>query len=138
VETGEDFVFWVKFSLVTIIVFVLISIVKFLLRKIFKIEKVKKDFFSYNHINELHRKVDKWIRTITLITLTILGVLAIYNEHLTHFYLIGVVFLLAMDYAVRAFFEFKYSEYPKQAILTLSEMVLMLTSILIVFQFWIT
>ncbi|EPD53795.1 hypothetical protein HMPREF1210_00618 [Paenisporosarcina sp. HGH0030] len=33
--------FWVKFGLIAIIVFVLISIVKLLLRKLLKIEKVK-------------------------------------------------------------------------------------------------
>jgi hypothetical protein len=129
--------FWAKFGLIAIIVFVLISTVKFFLRKIFKVEKVKRKFLSYNHINDSHRKVDKWVRTFTGITLVILAILVINYEDLTYLYLIGVITLLTVDYAIRAFFEMKYSEYPKQAILTLAEMFLMLIAILIVFQYWI-
>jgi Domain of unknown function (DUF4181) len=129
--------FWVKFGLIAIIVFVLISTVKFFLRKIFKVEKVKRKFLSYNHINESHRKVDKWVRTFTGITLMLLAILVINYEDLTYLYLIGVITLLTVDYTIRAFFEMKYSEYPKQAILTLAEMSLMLIAILIVFHYWI-
>jgi Domain of unknown function (DUF4181) len=130
-------VFWVKFSLIAIIVFVIISIVTFLLRKIFKVEKVKRTFFSYNHINDSHRKVDKWMRTFTGITLMILAILVINYKDLSYLYLIGVITLWTVDYAIRAFFEMAYSEHPKQAILTLAEMFLMLFAILIVFQYWI-
>ncbi|NQD67951.1 DUF4181 domain-containing protein [Bacillus haikouensis] len=129
--------FWVKFGLIAIIVFVLISTVKFLLRKIFKVEKVKRTFFSYNHINDSHRKVDKWVRTFTVITLIILAILVINYKELSYLYLIGVITLLTVDYTIRAFFEMKYSKHPKQAILTLAEMFLMLIAILIVFQYWI-
>jgi hypothetical protein len=129
--------FWVKFGLIAIIVFVLISTVKFLLRKIFKVEKVKRTFFSYNHINDSHRKVDKWVRTFTVISLIIFAILVINYKDLSYLYLIGVITLLTVDYAIRAFFEMKYSKHPKQAILTLAEMFLMLIAILIVFQYWI-
>jgi hypothetical protein len=129
-------VFWLQFFLVISIVFVLTSLVKFLLRKIFKIEKVKRKLFSYNHINEFHRKVDKWIRNITTIVLIILALLMITYEGFTYVYAFGVVFLLAADYAVRAFFEWKYSEFPKQAILTLAEMFMWLTAFIIAIQFW--
>jgi hypothetical protein len=128
-------VFWIKFSLMAIIVFVLISIVKFLLRKIFRIEKVKRKFFSYNHINEFHRKVDKWVRILTATTLMALAILMLNYEDLTYLYIIGFITSLALDYAVRAFFEWKSSEYPKQAILTLAEMFLMLTAVLMYFNF---
>jgi hypothetical protein len=130
-------VFWIKFSLMAIIVFVLISIVKFLLRKIFRIEKVKRRFFSNNHINESHRKVDKWVRILTAITLMVLGIMMINNEDLTYLYILGFTTLSALDYAVKAFFEWKSGEYPKLAILTLAEMFLVLTAVLIAFQFWI-
>lgn len=129
--------FWLKFSLIAVIVFVFISIIKFLLRKIFKVEKVRRKFFSYYHINDSHRKIDIWVRTLTAITLLILTILMINYEGLTHFYIIGCTSLLTLDYAVRAFFELKYSEYPKQAIFTLAEMFLTLTAIVIVFQFWV-
>ncbi|WP_299739067.1 DUF4181 domain-containing protein [uncultured Rossellomorea sp.] len=130
--------FWVKFILIAIVVFVLISTVKYLLRKLFKVKKVKRNLFSYNHINETHRKVDKWVRVFTSITLMTLAILMINNKDFTNFYLLGVIGLLGLDYAVRTFFELKYSEYPKQAIITVAEMIMMLTAIFTVFQFWIT
>ena len=57
--------FWLKFVLIALVVFALISLVKVILRKTLKIEKVKKEFFSNNYINELHRKVDKWVGRLT-------------------------------------------------------------------------
>jgi hypothetical protein len=124
-------VFWIKFSLIVIIVFILISIVKLVLRKLFKIEKVKREWFSYNHINELHGKIDKWIRITTTISLISFSwVLLFYNEDLMYLFLIGIVFFTVVDYGVRAFFEWKHSEYPKQAILTMAEMLILVTAIM--------
>jgi hypothetical protein len=131
-------VFWVKFSLIALMVFVLISIVKYFLRKIFKVEKVKRKFFSYNHINDSHRKVDKWVRSLTAIILMILAIVMINYKELTYLYLMGFVILLTLDYAVRAFFEWKYSDYPKQAILTLAEMFMMVTAFILAIQYWLT
>jgi hypothetical protein len=37
-----------------------------------------------------------------------------------------------VDYGIRAFFEWKHSEYPKQAMLTVAEMLIMVTAILTV------
>jgi uncharacterized membrane protein YqhA len=126
-------VFWIKFSIIVVVVFMLISIVKLALRKLFKIEKVKREWFSYNHINELHGKIDKWIRIITPITLISFSwFLLFYNEDLIYLFLIGVVFFTVVDYGVRAFFEWKHSEYPKQAILTMAEMLILVTAILTV------
>lgn len=127
--------FWIKVGFIAIIVYVLITLVNLILRKLFKIEKVKKAFFSNNYINDLHRKVDKWSRySIAIITLLI-WVYIIYNENLTNLIFIALTVPLVMDYAVKAFFELKYSKYPKQAILTITEMFLMLTAIIIVLQF---
>lgn len=129
--------FWIKFILFAIIIFVMISTVKYLLRKLFKLKKVKRNFFSYNHINETHRKVEKWVRVFTAITLMTLSFLIINHKDYMNFYLLGVVALFGLDYSVRAFFELRYSEYPKQAILTVAEMVMMLTAVITVFGFWI-
>ncbi|MGB3261455.1 MAG: DUF4181 domain-containing protein [Paenisporosarcina sp.] len=41
---------------------------------------------------------------------------------------------MVLDYIVKAFFEWKYTQYPKQSILTLTEMFLILIAILIVFE----
>jgi hypothetical protein len=128
--------FWVKFGLIAIIVFVLISIVKLLLRKLLKIEKVKKELFSYNHINELHRKIEKGLRIFSTIALILLSyVLLFYFEDLIDLVLIAVIVFMVLDYMVRAFFEWKYTQYPKQSILTLTEMFLILIAIIIVIEF---
>ncbi|WP_342543640.1 DUF4181 domain-containing protein [Paenisporosarcina sp. FSL H8-0542] len=128
--------FWVKFGLIAIIVFVLISIVKLLLRKLLKIEKVKKELFSYNHINDLHRKIEKGLRIFSAIALILLScVLLYYFEDLIYLVLIAVIVFMVLDYLVRAFFEWKYTQYPKQSILTLTEMFLILIAIIIVIEF---
>jgi hypothetical protein len=128
--------FWVKFGLIAIIVFVLISIVKLLLRKLLKIEKVKKELFSYNHINELHRKIEKGLRIFSTIALILLSyVLLFYFEDLIYLVLIAVIVFMVLDYMVRAFFEWRYTQYPKQSILTLTEMFLVLIALIIVIEF---
>jgi Domain of unknown function (DUF4181) len=124
-------VFWIKFSIIVIVVYMLISIVKLVLRKLFKIEKVKREWFSYNHINDLHGKIDKWIRITTTVNMIVFSwVLIFYSKDLLYLFLIGVVFFTVVDYGVRAFFEWKHSEYPKQAILTMAEMLILVTAIL--------
>jgi hypothetical protein len=127
--------FWLKFIFIVIMVLALISIVKFNLRKMFKIEKVKKEFFSYHHINELHRKVDRWVRHSSAIILFVfVWILLFYYEDFTYLFTYGIIFFAVLDYGVKAFFEYTYSEVPKQAILTLAEMCLVLTAIVAVVQ----
>ena len=128
--------FWIKFGLIVIIVFVFISIVKFLLRHLLKIEKVKKELFSFNHVNELHRKIDKGLRTFSTITLLILTcVLVVFYPDFMYLFLIAIMTFMVLDYLVRAFFEWKYTQHPKQAILTLTEMCLIVLAIILVIEF---
>ena len=126
---------WIKFLFFVFIVFVLNSIVKLLLRKILKIEKEKKTVFSYNHINELHGKVDWTIRITSMIALIVFNSLIIIEDYSINLLLIASFFYIVLDYAVRAFFECKYSQNPKQYILTTSEGVLFLVAIIIVIKF---
>lgn len=58
-----------------------------------------------------------------------------YYEDLIYLTLIAVIVFMVLDYMVRAFFEWKYTQYPKQSILTLSEMFFILIAIIIVFEF---
>ncbi|MCA1054092.1 DUF4181 domain-containing protein [Rossellomorea aquimaris] len=125
--------FWVKFGLIVITVLLLISITKFIVRKMFKIEKVKKEFFSYNHVNDAHAKIDKVIRIVT--SIGVFGfswVVIFYNEALIDWFLLAVVLFLLVDFGVRAYFEWKHSDQPKQAILTLSEVLIMAAAIFVV------
>lgn len=128
--------FWMKIGLIVVFVFALISIVNHLLRTLLNIKKVKKDFFSFNHVNELHRKIDKVLRIISAITLIPLTyVLLFYYEDLIYLIFIAIIVFMVLDYMVRAFFEWKYTQYPKQSILTVTEMLLILTTIIIVIKF---
>ena len=127
--------FWIKYLLIVILVFVCIFIAKLLLRKLFKIEKVKKEFFSNNYINELHRKVDKGLRLSSAVTMILLLSLMWFEfEEFNYLFLIAVILFTMLDYLVRAFFEWRYTQYPKQSILTLTEMSLILIAIIIAFQ----
>ena len=128
--------FWIKYGLIVVLVFVCTLIAKLILSKLFKIEKVKKEFFSYNHINELHRKVDKRLKLFSTVTMILLiSVMWFYFKEFNYLILIAVIVFAVLDYLVRAFFEWRYTQYPKQSILTLTEMFLVLIAIIIVFQF---
>ncbi|MCA0149647.1 DUF4181 domain-containing protein [Rossellomorea vietnamensis] len=127
--------FWLKFVLIALVVFSLISFVKFILRKTLKIEKVQKEFFSNNYINELHRKVDKWVGRLTGLILPILIMVLINNEAFHYLLIVGMILSSMLDYGVKAFFEYRYSEVPKQAILTVTEWILVMTAVVVVLQF---
>lgn len=122
--------FWLTLILIAVIVLIVNLIAKFILRKIFHIQKVKRKIFSYNYINEQHRKIDKWIRLITAITLIALSWLLIEDKEYLLLYIIGMLILFVLDHLVRAFYEWKHSECPKQAILTVTEMVIMVSAVM--------
>lgn len=127
--------FWLKVGISIFILFSLISGVNFFLRKVFRIEKEKKSVFSYNHINDLHRKVDWSVRIGSMIVSLVILYLVIFKEFSVTLYLILLVLLILADFLVRAIFEWKYSQNPKQAILTISEMTLIIIALIVVFQF---
>lgn len=127
--------FWLKFGLIVFSIFLLVSLVRISLRKIFKIEKVKRESFSYNHVNKLHRKIDWTLRIILIITYIILMYLLIYQEYsLTNIFLITLLLFTVAEYVVRAIFELKYTQNPKQSILTISEMIIWIIVIILIIQ----
>ncbi|MCK1999572.1 DUF4181 domain-containing protein [Psychrobacillus psychrodurans] len=126
---------WIKLLFFLLIVFVLNTIVKLLLRKLLAIEKEKKSFFSYNHINELHRKIDWAIRITSMITFIVINYLIIIKDHSIKLIITASFFYILLDYAVRTFFEYRYSQNPKQYILTISEGGINLIAMIIMFDF---
>ena len=126
---------WLKIGLSLVILFVLMAVVKSALRKVFKIEKEKTEWFSYNHVNKTHKKVDWLVRMLSSIVLIFISYLVIFKEYSIILYIIPVVLLLVIDYAVRAFFEWNYSDHPKQAILTIGEMVVFTTALALTVQY---
>lgn len=126
---------WLNFVLLVLIVFIFISVVKLILKRTFKIEVEKKKFFSYNHINKLHGKIDWTIRIFSSFTLIILLYLILYQGYSIYFFLIAMAIFTGTEYIVQAIFEWKYSQNPKQSILTISEMVILIIAIIIIIQF---
>ena len=135
IAQGGIEMFWLKLGLFLVILFALISLLKFFLRKLFNIKKEKKEFFSYNHINNLHKKIDWLVRWATTLALITILYLVMYREYPVTLFLIALILLTAIDYSVRAFFEWKYSDNPKQAILTIGEMVVFVAVLALTIQF---
>ncbi|MDQ0429446.1 FlaA1/EpsC-like NDP-sugar epimerase [Planomicrobium stackebrandtii] len=127
--------FWLKVGLGIIILYVLIRLVKFFLRKLFNIEEEKREWFSYNHINKTHKKVDWFIRTLALVAQMTFLYWVIFEEYPILFFLVPMFLVVIADFSVRAFFEWKYSDNPKQAILTIGEMVVFVAMLAVTFQF---
>lgn len=126
---------WLNFALIVLIAFALITVAKLFLRKVFNIEKVKREFFSYNHINDLHKKIDSTIRITSTIVLIIVLYWVISRDYSVNIFLITLIITSGIDYMVRAFFEWRYTRIPKQAILTISEMFILVLVLILIIQF---
>ena len=127
--------FWLTIGLILVVLFALISLLKYFLRKLFKIKKEKRELFSYNHINKLHQKVDWFVRAVSMLAMIVILYLMMYKEYPVTFFLIALISLTIIDYSVRAFFEWRYSDNPKQAVLTIGEMVVLATALALAIQF---
>ncbi|WP_404460560.1 DUF4181 domain-containing protein [Sutcliffiella horikoshii] len=125
--------FWLNIFFIVIIVYSIMYLVKWFLRKLFNIEKTKKKFFSYNHINKWHARIDWALRIVTVVVNFIL-IFLISNERISILSIsLVLVLIILSDYFIRAFFEWKYTDNPKEAILTISDMVILLVSVALVF-----
>lgn len=67
---GTESTFWLKLVLMLAIILVLLVSFNTVMRKWLKVEKKK--FFSYNHVNEQHKKID-WTIRITFVVFIFLG-----------------------------------------------------------------
>lgn len=131
---GGCYMVWLKFLLLALTWLVLITAVKTILRKTFKIEKKNKPLFSYNHINNMHRNIDWIIRITSTIALIFVLYLIVYQNYSNYAFLITVLLFAVLEYLMTAFFEWKYSQHPKQSILTISDMVITIIIILTLIQ----
>ncbi|MDN7240959.1 DUF4181 domain-containing protein [Planococcus sp. N028] len=127
--------YWIKFVLFIIVVFLVISLVQASIRKIFNIEKEKKSLFSYSYVNKTHQNIDLAIRILSMIVYAVILHFLIFKEFSFNLFLIAMTLLTIIDHLVKALFEWKYSENPKQAILTISEMSILVIVLLITIQF---
>jgi signal transduction histidine kinase len=127
--------FWLKFFLFLLIYGLLIFFFNMVMRKWLKVKKKK--LFSYNHLNEKHKKVD-WIIRTTFAILIIVG--GFYNaiqnplERIwfleTH--IVMFAFILASE-TVRAVMEKRYAENRNDYKYTLSQLGFISLSLLLIF-----
>lgn len=130
---GQDY-----FSYVGILA-LLLYIFNAVMRKYLKVEKTK--LFSYNHVNEKHKKIDWTIRISFLIIIIITHYFVIRsikeNTRETIWYLeiwfVMLVFIIISE-MVRAFMEWKYAENRKAYIFTISQLIFILILLLIIFS----
>lgn len=107
--------FWVNMCIFLVVTVVSIVLFNALMRKLLKVEKRK--FFSYNFVNELHKKGEWTIRISFIIILIVIGI--VFQNSL--FISIGLLTLFVSLTIFRAIIEKKYAENPKEYLYTLSE-----------------
>ncbi|RLQ91300.1 DUF4181 domain-containing protein [Planomicrobium sp. Y74] len=122
-EQGGDPDFWWKWMLMMAIVILSLIAFNAIMRKIFKVKRQK--LFSYNHINEKHKKVD-WTIRIATIFLLITGVAINSTRNPTEWFwffqpwTILILFLFSSQTA-KVIMERKYAENRNRYKVTISE-----------------
>ncbi|MBT2641580.1 DUF4181 domain-containing protein [Bacillus sp. ISL-41] len=110
-------------------------LMKFLLRKALDIPKVKKKVFSYNHINNAHRNAEWLLRIMTVIAYLFLFYQLMYENFSLNLFLLIMTLLFTAQSFLRAYFEWKASDHPKESILSIAEGVLLIGIVLLIIQF---
>jgi len=126
--------FLMKLLLLLIVVFLVVIAMQFSVRKMFKIEK-KKSGFSYNFVNETHKKVDLSLRFAGLIFIIAFNMYSFEHGYTFTNYTLGLlIFLIIIDLG-NAYFHWKYSSEPKQSILILSGTVVVIILYILLLPF---
>ena len=107
--------FWVKMLIFLVVTVGSIVLFNAMMRKLLKVERRK--FFSYNFVNNLHKKGEWTIRISFIIILIVIGI--VFQNSL--FISIGLLTLFVSLTIFRAIIEKKYVENPKEYLYTLSE-----------------
>ena len=111
-------------GLATILLFLIalalaISIFEYAVRRLLGVERRKR--FSYNHINERHKKADWTVRIVFLILIFISTYYTINNEETVWYFeswFIIFIFLMVSE-TLRAIMEWKYGENKKASAATI-------------------
>ncbi|QUW22684.1 DUF4181 domain-containing protein [Sporosarcina sp. Marseille-Q4063] len=128
--------FFLRIALIFVVIFILMSTAKSLARRIFNIEKVSEDSPSRNYVKQLHQEVDKpFINYSLVILFVVLVVDLVYFPESYNLFIVTVLVFTFIRMLIRAFFEWKYSKYPKQFFLTLTEIVILLAAVIVVAKF---
>ncbi|MEY9976409.1 cation transport ATPase [Lysinibacillus sp. RC79] len=124
----------INFELRTLILFLIvlvlvISTFGFVIRKLLGVERKK--WFSYNHLNERHKKLDWTVRIIFLSLLLISSYYMIYNDTVGipwyfETWFILIIFLITSE-MLRAFMEWRYADNKRDFVVTIAEMMFMIS-----------
>lgn len=133
---GIERMFWFKLILLLTIVISLLYLFNVVMRKWLKVEKKKT--FSYNHINERHKKIDWTIRIIFLVSMILGYFINAAREPMEWFWFLETWFLLiifiVLSESVRAVMEWKYAVNKKDYIFTISQLVFSVILLITVIQ----
>jgi len=123
--------FWVELIIILSVVILLVGGIPAVFR--YKMGASKKKWFSYNHINKLHEKVDWTLRIVFVISLIINAIL--FNSHLFITYII-VGFGILTQIGVQAYIEWRFSDNRKDFQVSLIQLTLTVVA-LFGFIFWL-
>ncbi|WP_416150178.1 DUF4181 domain-containing protein [Salipaludibacillus sp. HK11] len=124
-EYGVEPVFWLK--LVLLIAFILLLLVSFniIMRKWWNVERKK--FFSDNHVNEKHTKIDMTIRITGMVSILLGSVINITIDPTNLYWFLKPWFILFIfivaSQIVTAIMERKYAQNPNAYKVTISEII---------------
>ncbi|MGM0834579.1 MAG: DUF4181 domain-containing protein [Bacillota bacterium] len=114
-----------KLILLFIMVIFLVSAMQFAVRKIFNLGK-KKSGFSYNFVNETHKKVDLSLRFAVMIFMIAFIMYSFEHGYDFTYYTLGLLISLIILDLENAYFHWKFAHESKQYILILSGMVMVI------------
>ncbi|MCY8235341.1 DUF4181 domain-containing protein [Priestia endophytica] len=107
-----------------------------IMRKWLKVERKK--LFSYNHVNEKHKKMDWTIRIITIASILLGFIINMSRDSTDWFWFLqswAVLFIfIVVSETVRAVMERKYAKNPNAYKLTISELLFVLILFFILFK----
>ncbi|WP_318153124.1 DUF4181 domain-containing protein [Metabacillus arenae] len=126
---------WLKLFLVLAIYVLLLFLFDKVMRKLLKVEKKK--FFSYNYLNDKHKKIDWTIRLIFIVLLFIGNFINVTRDPLESIWFLEThvllfVFIIASE-TTRAIMEKRFAENKNDYIFTTLQLVFMSISFLSLF-----
>lgn len=124
-----------EFLILIGLIVAIIWLMKYFLRKVLHIPRVKRKAFSYNHINQTHRNLEWVLRVSTVIAYVYLSFQLMYEDFSVNLFLLIMTLLFTAQDFLRAYFEWKATDQPKESILSIAEGVMLLGIVLLLIQF---
>ncbi|CAM3192143.1 DUF4181 domain-containing protein [Filibacter tadaridae] len=122
---GVESSFWPKFFLFLFVLWLVMFLFSVIVRRVLKVEKKK--MFSYNHLNERHKRID-WTIRIAIVVAMIVGVIINVSRlplnpilFLEPYFLLFMLLFLAE--IVTAVMEWKYAENRNAYIFTVLQLI---------------